>query len=116
MVNKVEKAYTPGNNDFLPIEECIQIDNVLNPLPVVKYPTTKSSKLIVNAKTTPEKIPPLIAGIMTLITLLKGLIPKSNAASIKFGSISFILGNTDKIIYGKIKNTWAIKIVQNPKI
>ena len=74
------------------------MDNVLNPFPVVKYPTTKSSKLIVKAKIIPEKIPPLIAGIITFKTDVKGLIHKSILASIRFGSISFNLGNTDKII------------------
>ena len=82
----------------------------------MKYPTTKSSNEIVNANTNPENIPPLTAGTITFNTDLNGLTPKSSEAYNILGSISFIFGNTDKIIYGSIKYTCAIKIVQKPNI
>ena len=87
----------------------------MEPLPETKNVITKSSNDIVTAIIKPERIPGIIAGIITLSMVCFSVAPRSWAASIIEKSNSSILAVTIRYTKGKQKVVWAAKIVNNPK-
>ena len=74
----------------------------MNPLPVTKKVTAKSSRENVRAIKNPAKIPGVINGKVTLVRTFQLLAPRSLAASIKVGLISISFGRTIKTTIGTL--------------
>src|SRR5699024_1839227 len=87
----VDNAFIAGFIPFLAILNTV-IDKLLNPLPVVKNETTKSSNDNVNASKAPAPIPGLISCIIIFLKVYQGVATSSIAAAGRFLSICFNLG------------------------
>jgi len=82
----VASAFISGRKPSL-IREKIKIGNVFAPGPVTKLAITRSSRDKVNASNHPENIPGASLGNVIDVITLKGLAPRSAAASSKVSPI-----------------------------